>query len=51
VPLKKRKQRFARPLLGHPRLVEHMEREGLSMFAGALALGLEGIVVNDAKSR
>jgi len=27
-----------------------MEREGLAMFAGALALGLEGIVAKDAAS-
>jgi ATP-dependent DNA ligase len=30
--------------------VEHIEKEGLAMFAGALALGLEGIVAKDAKS-
>ena len=36
----------------NPRLlyVEHVEREGLAMFAGALALGVEGIVAKDAKS-
>ena len=28
-----------------------MEWEGLAMFAGASALGLEGVVVKDAKSR
>jgi ATP dependent DNA ligase domain len=46
VPLVKRKQRLARFLAGHPRLldVEHTEKEGLAMFAGAVALGLEGIV-------
>ena len=30
--------------------MEHIEHEGLSMFAGALALGLEGIVAKDSKS-
>jgi len=28
-----------------------VEREGLAMFAGALALGLEGVVAKDSKSR
>ena len=39
-------------LTGHPRLldVEHIEKEGLAMFAGALALGLEGIVAKEGKS-
>ena len=48
----KRKQRLGKLLTGHPRLleVEHIEHDGLSMFAGALALGLEGIVAKDAKS-
>ena len=52
VPLVKRKQRLAQSLTGQPRLldVEHIEHEGLSMFAGALALGLEGIVAKDSKS-
>jgi len=31
--------------------VDDTEREGLAMFAGALALRLEGIVAKDAKSR
>ena len=50
LPLVKRKQRLARLLTGHPRLfdVEHIEKEGLAMFAGALTLGLEGIVAKDA---
>jgi ATP-dependent DNA ligase len=30
--------------------VEHIEHDGLAMFAGALALGLEGIVANDSES-
>jgi ATP-dependent DNA ligase len=30
--------------------VEHVEREGLAVFAGALALDLEGIVAKDTKS-
>ena len=35
------KERLARLLAGHPRLldVEHIEQEGLAMFAGALAPG------------
>jgi ATP-dependent DNA ligase len=39
-------------LKGNPRLryVDHIEREGFAMFAGALALGLEGIVAKDAAS-
>jgi len=52
LPLLKRKQRLARLVTGHPRLldVEHIEHEGLSMFAGAMALGLEGVVAKDSKS-
>ena len=52
LPLLQRKQRLARLLTGHPRLldVEHIDNDGLAMFAGALALGLEGIVAKDAKS-
>jgi bifunctional non-homologous end joining protein LigD len=52
LPLLKRKQRLARLVTGHPRLldVEHIEHEGLSMFAGAVALGLEGVVAKDSKS-
>jgi ATP-dependent DNA ligase len=30
--------------------VDQIEREGLAMFAGAMALGLEGIVAKDAAS-
>jgi bifunctional non-homologous end joining protein LigD len=53
LPLGKRKQCLARLLAGHPRLldVEHIEKEGLAMFAGALGLGLEGIVAKDSKSQ
>jgi ATP-dependent DNA ligase len=29
---------------------DHVENDGLAMFAGALALGLEGIVAKDSKS-
>ena len=52
LPLMKRKQRLGRLLTGHPRLleVEHIEHDGLSMFAGAMALGLEGIMAKDGKS-
>jgi bifunctional non-homologous end joining protein LigD len=52
LPLMKRKQRLARLLAEHPHLleVEHIEQEGLAMYAGALTLGLEGIVAKDAKS-
>src|SRR5262245_47391063 len=32
------------------RYLDHVENDGLAMFAGALALGLEGIVAKDAKS-
>jgi len=32
------------------RYVDHLEGQGLAMYAGALALGLEGIVAKDAKS-
>jgi bifunctional non-homologous end joining protein LigD len=51
-PLRKRKRLLTRFLGNHQRLiyVDHMEREGLAMFAGALALGLEGIVAKDAAS-
>jgi len=46
LPLMKRKQRLGRLLTGHPHLleVEHIEHGGLSMFAGALSLSLEGVV-------
>lgn len=52
LPLMKRKQRLGRLLNGHSRLleVEHIEHDGLSMFAGAMALGLEGIVAKDGES-
>ena len=51
-PLRKRKEKLKRLLKNHSRMldVDHMEHEGLAMFAGALALGLEGIVAKDAKS-
>ena len=51
-PLLRRKKLLERLVKGHPRLiyVDHMEREGLAMYAGALALGLEGVVPKDAKS-
>jgi bifunctional non-homologous end joining protein LigD len=53
LPLEKRKARLARLLKkNYPRLifVDHVEGHGLAMFAGALALGLEGVVAKDAKS-
>ena len=51
-PLVKRKEKLKRILRNRPRLlyVDYMQREGLAMFAGALALGLEGIVAKDSKS-
>ena len=52
LPPVERKRRLARLVTGHPRLlaVEHIANDGVAMFAGALALGLEGIVAKDAKS-
>ena len=52
LPLEKRKARLAKVLHGHPRLLyaDHVETNGLAMFAGAMALGLEGVVAKDAKS-
>jgi bifunctional non-homologous end joining protein LigD len=51
-PLLKRKRLLEKLVKGHPQLiyVNHMEREGLAMYAGALALGLEGVVAKDSKS-
>ena len=51
LPLVKRKHHLDKLLTGHPRLleVEHIEHDGLSLFAGAITLGLEGIVAKDAK--
>ena len=51
-PLLKRKRLLQRLEKGHPGIlyVDHMEREGLGMFAGALGLGLEGIVAKDSQS-
>src|SRR4030095_17028596 len=49
----KRKKLLEKVLKGcSPRLlyVEHIQREGLAMFAGALALGLEGMVAKDRQS-
>ena len=52
LPLEKRKARLARLVKKHPLLiyVDHVEANGLGMFAGAMALGLEGVVAKDAKS-
>jgi bifunctional non-homologous end joining protein LigD len=51
-PLRKRKEKLKRLLKNQFRLlyVDHMEREGLTMFAGALSLGLEGVVAKDSTS-
>jgi bifunctional non-homologous end joining protein LigD len=51
-PLLKRKKLLERLVKGNPRIlyVDHMEHEGLAMFAGALALRLEGVVAKDSKS-
>ena len=51
-PLIERKKKLERLLKGNERLryVDHMEHDGLAMFAGALVLGLEGIVAKDSKS-
>jgi bifunctional non-homologous end joining protein LigD len=51
-PLHRRTRLLEKLLNGNPRLryVDHLEREGLAMFAGALALGLEGIVAKDSQS-
>ena len=53
LPLEKRKARLAKLVKNHPRLVyvDHVVTNGPAMFAGAIALGLEGIVAKDAKSR
>jgi bifunctional non-homologous end joining protein LigD len=50
--LVKRKESLGRLLAGHPRImeVEHIDHEGRGMFAGAVALGLEGVVAKDSKS-
>jgi bifunctional non-homologous end joining protein LigD len=52
LPLEKRKARLATLLKNQPRLlyVDHVETNGLAMFAGALALGLKGVVAKDGKS-
>ena len=52
LPLLTRKARLARFLKNHPRLiyVDHVEADGFAMFAGAMALGLEGVVAKYAKS-
>ncbi len=51
-PLIERKKKLERLLQGNERLryVDHMENDGLAMYAGALVLGLEGIVAKDSKS-
>ncbi|MCI0629001.1 MAG: hypothetical protein L0387_46365 [Acidobacteria bacterium] len=52
VPLLKRKARLKELIKDLPRLlyVDHLEVRGLAMFAGAVALGLEGIVAKDSQS-
>jgi len=51
-PLHRRKKLLEKSLPENPRLlyVEHMEPEGLAMFAGALALGLERVIAKDSKT-
>jgi bifunctional non-homologous end joining protein LigD len=51
-PLHRRKKHLEKLVKGNCRLsyVDHIEREGVAMFAGALALGLEGIVAKDSQS-
>ena len=48
----KRKTLLERMLKPHPRLnyVDHVEGHGVGMYAGALALGLEGIVAKAQRS-
>ena len=52
LPLLERKVRLQRLLKNHERLiyVDHIEDRGLEMFAGALALRLEGVVAKNAAS-
>ena len=52
MPLIERKKKLEKLLKGNERLryVDHMEHDGLAMYAGALVLGLEGIVAKDSKS-
>jgi bifunctional non-homologous end joining protein LigD len=51
-PLSRRKSLLQKLLRKNDtlRYVDHITTEGLAMFAGALALGLEGVVAKDAKS-
>ena len=51
-PLSRRKSLLQKLLRKNDtlRYVDHIEGQGVAMFAGALALGLEGIVAKDAKS-
>ncbi len=51
-PFSKRKRPWRGLLEGHQRVlyVDHMEREGLAICAGAVALGLEGVVAKDSNS-
>jgi ATP-dependent DNA ligase len=51
-PLKKMKEKLKRLLKSPLRLlyVDHIEQEGLSTFAGTLALGLEAIAARDPAS-
>jgi bifunctional non-homologous end joining protein LigD len=52
LPLLRRKQRLARLLTGHSRVlvVECIPNDGRAMFAGALGLGVEGVVAKDGHS-
>jgi bifunctional non-homologous end joining protein LigD len=51
-PLSRRKSLLQKLLRKNDtlRYVDHITTEGLHMFAGALALGLEGIVAKDPKN-
>jgi len=51
-PLRERKKKLEQLLKGNERVryVDHMENDGLAMYAGALVLGLEGIVAKDSTS-
>jgi ATP-dependent DNA ligase len=53
IPMVARLKKLAELLHGNERLrcVDHLEQDGIAMFARALVIGIEGIVVKDAKSQ